>query len=173
MLFRSLIAAALPGMSAQAIAAAMGRSRREVKLRLARLRAAGVIPPYQRPMKMPPQEVILCADPAPMRRRLSVALPPGSDVPLCQVRGCERTRYSVGMCKMHYLRSYKVGHPAGTYIRQPAPDDGSVVVDTSRTVCMVVGCRCIPRVRGVCRPHYDYLIVRGRTGELPPGRNKR
>lgn len=169
-----LIAAARPGMSAPAIAAALDRPRTAVILRLRALRAEGLIPPYERPMRPPPDPLILQSDPAPSRKRLSVALPPGSDpVRMCKVEGCDRPRYSVMLCKMHYLRSYRSGHQGATYTRQPSPDAESVIVDTSRSRCMVVGCRCARKLRGVCRPHYDYLHGEGRLGELPPGRGKR
>ena len=66
----------------------------------------------------------------------------------CSAEGCERTRYSRGMCSLHYNR-WRAANPDKLRERHESPR------------CRVDGCEDLKRSRGYCKKHYARFRAHG------------
>ena len=84
----------------------------------------------------------------------------------CSVTGCIKTADTAEMCKAHYFRVRRNGHPGGPEIK---------VKGLPKLPCSVDGCDSPQASRGLCDKHYqrlrnhgDVYFVTPRTGENNP-----
>ncbi|MGH3795639.1 MAG: hypothetical protein ACRDSP_12185 [Pseudonocardiaceae bacterium] len=74
----------------------------------------------------------------------------------CSVPGCNRKHYGRGLCKTHYMRQVRTGHPGPAAITTRPPREPT---------CTVTGCEQPHQARGLCRTHYSRWQ---RTGDIHP-----
>jgi hypothetical protein len=77
----------------------------------------------------------------------------------CAVDGCERARYSRGLCEAHYRRQRRTGSI-----------DGDRAIGTQREprTCMVDDCTNAATERGLCHGHYLRVVRLGHVQEDRP-----
>ena len=83
--------------------------------------------------------------------------------PMCTIELCRKSVVALGLCRMHYMRTWRGSEVGGAADVRPGPK-------RSDAPCVVDGCERVAEKRGYCGMHYGRMMRNGDPGPVGPQR---